>query len=288
MVWPTWAVQTKTARSAQFFNHYQQLIMKHIPSFLNSIVVAGALLAAGTPAAQAAVVNGGFESGLSGWSTWGDASIQAGAPFGDSQLVLTNAGLDADEFDLSGSLIGPFNRSGNAALAVGVPGGLETQGGFALGAFDPVGPAGDAAIEGSLAQQTFTAGAGDTLRFVWNFGTRDTFADYAFVAINGQVIRLAGVPEARLAVPDALLASSGDNLFETGLQSFSYTFATAGAQTLTFGVVDVADAAVLSSLFVDQVQLTAAPTNQVPEPASAALLLLGLALAAQARGRRVG
>ena len=252
--------------------------MKHIPSFFSGIVLAGVLLTPGLQIAQAAIVNGGFESGLSGWSTWGDASTQAGAPFGSRQLVLTNAGLVADEFDINGALVGPFNRSGNAALATGAPGGLETLSGFAPGAFNP---AGDVAYEGSLAQQTFTAAAGDTLNFVWNFGTRDTFADYAFVAINGLVIRLAGSPE-------ALLTSSGDNLFETGLQSFSYTFATAGTQTLTLGVVDVADDTLLSTLFVDQVQLTAATTNGVPEPTSAALLLLGLGLAAKARRRQVG
>lgn len=252
-----------------------------VPSSLRgAVLAAAALLATGlNGAAQAAIVNGGFEAGLAGWSTWGDAGTTGdGAPAGAAQLVLTNAGLDADEFDANGALIGPFNRSGNAAVTAGVFGGLETLGGFPLGAFDPLG---DAAIEGSLAQQAFTAAAGDTLSFTWKFGTRDTFADYAFVAINGQVFYLAGSPEASLP-------GSGDNLFETSQQSFSHTFGAAGLQTLTFGVVDVADGTVMSSLFVDQVQLVAGtPNNTVPEPASAALLLAGLGLTAWRHRRPV-
>ncbi len=221
---------------------------------------------------HAAIVNGGFESGLTGWSTYGDVSTQAGAPQGNARLLLTTADTLADEFDSSGAPIGPFNRSGNSPLLVGSPGGLEAQSGFAIGAFDPVG---EFAQEGSLASQSFTATAGQTLSFLWNFGTRDTLADYAFVAIDGLVIRLGGVPE-------ALLPGSGDNLWETGYQTYSFQFASSGLHTLAFGVVDVFDVAVMSSLSIDQVQLS----NTVPEPRTALLVLMALGLMAVG-GRRL-
>lgn len=222
---------------------------------------------------QAALVNGGFENGLSGWTTLGDASTQTGAPQGNARLLLTNADTFSDEVDSNGVPIGPFNRSGNSPLLVGSPGGLEQQAGFAIGAFDP---AGNFAQEGSLAMQSFNATAGDALSFLWNFGTRDTFADFAFVAIDGVVIRLGGVPE-------ALLTGTGDNLFETGFQTFNFQFNTTGLHTLAFGVVDVGDVAIMSSLVVDQVQLA---SNTVPEPQSLALMLTALGLLAVG-GRRL-
>ena len=221
---------------------------------------------------HAAIVNGGFESGLSGWSTFGDVSTQAGAPQGNSRLLLTTADTVADEFDNNGAPIGPFNRSGNSPVLVGSPGGLETQSGFAIGAFDPVG---GFAYEGSLALQSFNADAGQTLSFLWNFGTRDTLADFAFVAIDGVVIRLGGVPE-------AVLPSSGDNLLETGYQTYSFQFVSGGLHTLAFGVVDVFDASVMSSLSIDQVQLS----HTVPEPRAALLMLMALGLLAVG-GRRL-
>jgi hypothetical protein len=221
---------------------------------------------------HAIIVNGGFESGLSGWGTFGDVSTQTGAPQGNARLLLTTADTVADEFDGSGTPIGPFNRSGNSPVLVGSPGGLETQSGFAIGAFDPVG---GFAYEGSLALQSFTATAGQTLSFLWNFGTRDTLADFAFVAIDGVVIRLGGVPE-------AVLPGSGDNLLETGYQTYSFQFASSGLHTLAFGVVDVFDASVMSSLSIDQVQLS----NTVPEPGAALLMLMALGLLAVG-GRRL-
>jgi hypothetical protein len=222
---------------------------------------------------HAALVNGGFEAGLAGWTTFGDANTQSGAPQGNARLLLTTADTVADEFDNTGAAIGPFNRSGNSPLWVGQPGGLENQSGFSIGAFDPVG---GFAYEGSVALQSFIATAGDTLSFVWNFGTRDTFDDFAFVAIDGLVIRLGGVPE-------ALLTGTGDHLLETGFQSFSFQLATTGQHSLVFGVVDVLDVSVMSSLSIDQVQLS----NTVPEPRTLLLVLTALGLMAAATARRL-
>ena len=221
--------------------------------------------------AQAQIINGGFEFGLSGWTTFGDVSTQAntaaGSGAGAAKLFLTTAGLEADEFDSAGVLIGPFNASRISAVVVGSAGGLETLNGNAIGAFDAFGLF---AYEGSLARQSFSAQAGDILSFVWNFGTRDTGLDHAFVVIDGVVTSLSGSSR-----PTQM--GSGFDLLQTGFRSFSTTFSTtfstSGTHSLAFGVVDLNDSAVRSSLSVDQVQISA-----VPEPSSGALTLLGLAL----------
>ncbi len=90
-------------------------------------------------------------------------------------------------------------------------------------------------------------------------------ADYAFAVIDGQVITLAQAP-----VTGA-----------TGWSSFSFDFASAGTHTLGFGVVDVGDYDLTSTLAVDDVRV--AP---VPEPATVMLMLSGLGLLAGWRRRR--
>lgn len=225
--------------------------------------LAGALLLAPLMAVQAQVVNGDFEASLSGWSTLGDASTQGGAPAGASQLWLTTASLlFADDAPFGGP--GARNRSGTAAAEVGVAGGVESFLGLPIAALDPDVANGVQAYEGSAARQTFTANAGDLLSFQWDFGTSDTFADYAFVVIDGTVTRLAG-PD------DAVAPGTMENDFRTGVMSFSHAFTTTGTHSVGFGVVDVGDFNVTSTLAVDSVQIAA-----VPEMPATLLALVGL------------
>ena len=207
--------------------------------------------------AQAQIVNGGFESGLTGWTTHGDVSTQGNAqgniPAGASKLFITTAGLQADEFDAAGTSIGPFNASGKSAVLAGVAGGLESLSGNTIGSFDAFG---QFAVEGSVASQTFSALAGNTLSFVWNFGTRETGLDHAFVVIDGVLTTLN-----RAVNPTA--PGSANDLFQTSYQSFSSSFTRSGSHTITFGVVDLTDTAVRSSLSIDQVQISAVPEADV-------------------------
>lgn len=212
--------------------------------------------------AQAQVTNGGFNTNLNGWTTFGDASVQAGAPEGTGQLWLTtDAVADANSRNLSGT----------DPLATGITGGLEESVGLTIGALDPTD---NFAAEGSGVSQSFAANAGDTLSFSWNFLTADDgsstdFADYAFVVLDGQLIQLASVANATLG------SGAAGYLSETGLQTFSFSFAAGGTHQISFGVADVGDYTVTSALAVDAVQLTA---SAVPEPAPTALLAAGLAL----------
>jgi hypothetical protein len=232
------------------------MIMKTFKAKHSAIAIFVALaLPCFTLNAQAQITNGGFESGLAGWTTYGDVSTQGNAPADSAKLFLTTAGPsnEPDEFNAAGALIGPFNESGTAAVIVGQPGGLETLSGNAIGAFDTFSLP---AIEGSLARQTFSAQAGDIFSFTWNFGTRETALDHAFVVIDGVVTSLNSAIN-----PTA--PGIGHDLFQTGYQSFSSSFATSGTHTVAFGVVDLNDIAVRSSLSIDQVQISAVPEADV-------------------------
>ncbi len=214
--------------------------------------------------AMAAVTNGGFAgNSLTGWSTLGDVTTQSGGAF------LTTASLDfQDDFPEDA---GTFNASGTAAYDIAL-GGFEAFAGLNAGDLDTP----DFAYEGSLLKQTFSVNAGDTLSFNWNMFTNEgTSADYAFIAINGVLTKLA-------PASDAIIPSVPYD-FSTGASVFSQSFAAASSVTLAFGVVDLTDYGVTSALWLDNVQLVAAP---VPEPETYAMLLAGLGLMGAVARRR--
>ena len=204
-----------------------------------------ALLAASL-GANAQVVNGDFSAGTSSWNPLGDVSVSAGT------LVLTTA------FDSGDDL--PFNLSGQGAVDVAV---LEAVSGVGPYGLDHLG---QAAYEGSLAQQTFSVLAGQTLQFDWLFSTRDgLFLDHAFVVIEGRLFTLAD--------STAVLPSP---------QIFSYAFGRNGPVTLTFGVADTGDYDGVSTLGIGNVRVSA-----VPEPAPLMAAFAGaVCLLVLARRRR--
>jgi PEP-CTERM motif len=116
------------------------------------------------------------------------------------------------------------------------------------------------AYEGSALMQSFVFTGSSTVRFNWTLGTENfdpAFADLAFALIDGSLL----VPLANVSSTEL-----------TGL--FSYTFG-AGSHTLAFGVVDIGDYTGRSAFTVSGVDVTSAGAA-VPEPGTAALLLLGL------------
>lgn len=220
--------------------------------------------------AHATIINGSFEAGLAGWTAVGDvatasAAFGSGPAAGVQQAVLTNA-LDGDDAS-------SLNVSGVAPELAG--GALEAAIGLAVGDLDALTGAFDVAFEGSALRQSFTASAGQTLRFDWNFLTGDNVAaDFAFVAIDGSVMLLAD------SLTATLVASGTPYAWETGYAAFSHQFALDGVHTLILGVVDSNDSAASSALLVDAVTL-------VPEPELPAMLALGLLSLVAAR-RRIG
>lgn len=237
-------------------------------------VLLGGLMAGAL--AHANVSNGDFSTGLNGWQTFGDAAALSSSPAGlslpisGSTLVLGTATLGADDHPFAD---GHYNVSGNDAGAIGTPGGLEDFLGAPIGSLDPD-PVNHTSVlwEGSAIRQTFTVQAGDTLSFTWNLLSADRdFADRAFVILG----TASGLQV--LALGDASQATStviGDaTLLQTGVQSFSHTFAQAGSVTLSLGIADLDAPDATSLLTVNNVQVTAA----VPEPSTAVFALLGLA-----------
>lgn len=213
-------------------------------SYARPLTTGAALILLALGSAQAQV---GTDS-LNGWTSFGDIVSQGGA------LTLSTAALD-DGPDASS------NRSGISTIEIGP---LETAAGLSPYALD-VSPA-EYGTEGSLALQSFSVVAGQTLSFNWSFSSQESqFQDHAFAVIGNQLFSLATT-----AQPGG--ASQG----------FSYTFGQSGTVSLALGVIDTVDYQGVSTLSVSNLQISA-----VPEPTSIAMMLAGLAAVGfMARRRR--
>lgn len=110
--------------------------------------------------------------------------------------------------------------------------------------------------------QVFTMNAGDVFSGYAQFFGNDyaPYNDYSLVTINGVTLFNLGI------------ASVGD-YGTSALTAFSYTALISGDYTFFAGVANSGDSAASSVLVVSDLEVTAA---QVPEPASLALLGLGL------------
>ncbi len=214
--------------------------------------------------AHAQILNGNFNSGLTSWTSVGDAGIVSGAA-----RVTTASSEFEDDFPATA---GAFNISGTSAALGG--GALEFAVGLSATGLDL--SVSNTAFEGSAITQTFNVTAGDTLSFNYNFLTNEgTFLDYAFYTVNGTKFNLAQVANATSA--------SSSFAFETGLLTASHVFTTTGAVTLSFGVVDIGDFGVTSALDLDNVTVVTA----IPEPSTyAALLAVGIFAVVVVRRRR--
>lgn len=197
------------------------------------------------------IIDGGFESGFNGWSTLGFSTIQSSA-FGSGPTEgIHQAFLETGDDTTSAT---------HASLDIFF--------GFEVGLLDGISTAG--VESGSAIKQSFTANAGDSLSFDWNFLTNDditapdsAFNDIAFFSLNSIPIKLADLFS-------SFTISSTTFNFESGFHTSTIGIQSAGIHTIGFGVANVGDQLINSGLLVDNVKITA-----VPEPSSLILSIIG-------------
>jgi hypothetical protein len=231
--------------------------------------VIGLLSLLNAPSSQAAIINGDFEDGFTGYSTIGDTivntdSFKSNFGQGATAAISNTPGAEVD-----------FTFSDNPAVATV---NLERFLGLTLGSLNAI--ATNTVIEGSAIKKTFYGNANDILSFDFQFLTdEDVSADFnnpqlRFNDFSFYTLQFSNSPSSVFQLADTF--SHFNNSFtpfisETNSQHKSFSLVETGYYTIGFGVVDVGDESFSSSLLVDNVGL--ASSEPVPEPAS----MLGLA-----------
>jgi hypothetical protein len=221
---------------------------------------------------NAAVTNGGYESGIAGWTVLGQGTTMT------SSFGVTPTG---------GSRMGYIDTTGNSTV---VPGPIISA--LGLDAADIIGMAiGGAPTRGSCMYQDLTVSPGDVLTFDWNFVCDELnedpiYNDYGFFTIS-DTADLAGTSAAHflasrnastyntVSPPPGFDGQTGWTLGE------SYTFTSAATYRVGFVTFNVGDTGVNSALLLDAVSVT-------PEPGSLAVLALAAVLLPRPRTRGRG
>ena len=224
-------------------------------------------------AANAVILNGGFEEGFGSWQTLGDYRIEnsafgSGTVQGNSQAFLSTAyreviGFDDNSIEIFGgdaapvAFISGFAEESSLEGFLGFSTFLGDKSLYDIATAEP--------IEGSAIKQTFRAGSGQVLSFSWNFLTNESvgeaavddltypdFNDFAFVSLKSD----SGTQLFTLADTISEFQSSSTSLAnETGFKTFSYKIPTSGEYTLGIGVVDAGEATRISALLIDKAQV---------------------------------
>lgn len=191
-------------------------------------------------------LNGGFESGFTGFETIGNATIQ-GTGFGTGPTEGSNLALLTNDFAFGGA--GP-------APAVGIGDFLGGDGGFF---FD------DDLTEGSALSFEVFGEVGSSLSFDFNFFTSEAtpnvgFNDAAFLTIDGQVVSTLADSNSSFSPSDVASTTFPQ---ETGFSNFEFAFENAGPVNVGFAVLDEGDTIVSSALAIDNILVV--PTTE-PQP----------------------
>lgn len=194
---------------------------------------------------------------LTTWETLGDVQIV------NSNLVnLSNNSLFKDDFGIG--LDEDYNFSGNRAID-NFFFDLETELGLLPGALDLDSNKFEYAYEGSALKKVVKVKAGEQLRFDWNFLSNETFFwDYGFLLVDNTVIELSDFNQVSV--------SSRNYTWETGRQTYNYTFSNSGERTIAFGVVDIGDYDVSSALEISNISLLTVNQDTTKTPESNAVI----------------
>ncbi|MEH2456792.1 hypothetical protein [Nostoc sp.] len=205
------------------------------------------------PSTNATLTNGSFETAnFSRWTALGENTIETSA-FGSGPtegqyeaLLSTGGGSFADPIieQILGLKAGSLDNL--VPLTPVPPNHPHTQ--------PPT---------GSAIEQTFTAKAGDTLIFNWDFLTNElsrtdvatSLPDFSFVSLSSKDSSISLLSELADTSSSSLVTSPTEFFQETGFQTFSYSIPTDGTYTLGIGVSNKFDNFIDSGLLIDNVKL---------------------------------
>jgi len=259
------------------------------------------------------LANGNFGTGdLSGWTSLGSASVVGAqgniVPPAGSYQAQIGSGSDSDP---GGDLVpalglarpGSGHRGARLAKHPGNPGSndpnfadvaeaaLETALNLPAGAIGTALPNSFAPTNGSAIYQTFTATAGTTITFNWNFATNEAIPSQWDAALytlqvgsnQAQVFELADTTQSSVVN----VVGTGANPFArmTGYKTTSVALPGTGTYTVGFISMQTGDDSVSSATYIGNVQIAASP-SPTPAPTAWSLVLMGLGLIAVYSGVR--
>jgi hypothetical protein len=233
--------------------------------------------------AGAQITNPSFETGdYTGWNTSGNASIETYTSVGEQPTDGTyQAMLQTTNASTGG---GTGNTPTSAA-------GLDTFLGLSGGTLE-----GGSYKNGSAINQTFTANAGQSLRFDANFltneandGSGNPDQAYAYLLKGSTVVDQISIGTPTQATQPLSFLDTYWQVGMTGYSTFTINgsfFTSTGSYTLEFAVLNSTTTTIDSGLLVDNIQLNTPSAVPLPAGVWAGLLGMSVSLGAAYKMRR--